>query len=342
VSGDISPQPGSRLHLQHRPAGVRRTPAPPPSLLHVFATTLRLWLRRRVLRLPDGAKLGALRWAVVAVVAVLAIAGAAGGAVALRTAAQPQPRPAHHHALRPRITPAQVQAMANERSAAAWIAAQLAAGTGVACDPAMCADLQAAGWPAGHLQTLTPGGALPGGVVLVVSPAVLQSASAGQAGRPPELIASFGSGQESVHVLAGSGTPEQFRAAARAAVAAAHRLGSLLAHEPQVHASGSAGRWLVSGLVDRRLLVVLHRLALIRPLYVAGFGGAAPGAGWPGELRAMTLARLNPGVGPRRDLGAVLRALRGLPARYRPAVREAHGPGGAIQLHLEFPAPSPV
>jgi hypothetical protein len=342
VSGDTSPQPGSRLHTPHRPPAVRAPQAPQPSLLHVLGTTLRLWLRRRVLRLPDGAKIGALRWGAAAAVAVLVVIGSTGGTVAaVRAAPHPQPRPTRH-AQRPRTTPAQLQAMANERAAATWIAAQLQVGTGVACDPAMCADLRAAGWPAGQLLTPVPGGVLPGGVVLVVSPPVLRSAGTGPAVRPPELIASFGAGQESVQVLAGSGTPESFRVAAQAAVAAARRLGLLLARDPQVHADGSVSRRLASGLVDRRLLVVLQRLALIRPLYVAGFGGAAPGAGWPAEVRTVILARLKPGIGPHRDLGAVLRALHGMPAPDRPVVREAHGPGGAVQLRLWFPAPSPV
>jgi hypothetical protein len=146
VPGDRSPQSGSGLDARARPDPASRPVRPEPSLARVIATTLRLWLRRRVLRVADGNRIGPLRWTAVAAL-VLIVCGAAGGgaAVAFKTT-PPPPRPRHHHV--PRITPLQAETAANEQAAAAWIVAQVAPGTNVACDPAMCTALQSAGFRA--------------------------------------------------------------------------------------------------------------------------------------------------------------------------------------------------
>src|SRR5580693_4762700 len=93
VSGDISPPGGSRLEAPARPGGGRARSAgtlrssAEPSMVKVLGTTVRLWWRRRILRVADGARLGSLRWTVLAIVVALVAAG--GIALGLGTGSRP-------------------------------------------------------------------------------------------------------------------------------------------------------------------------------------------------------------------------------------------------------------
>ncbi len=352
MSGDFSP--GSGLEVPARPKGeddasatIRRPGPAEPSLLRVVGTTLRLWLRRRVLRVRDDAGIGALRWTAVTVAVLLVAGAAAGGLAASLTASQPAPiRPRHHAAPAPKISIAQAQTTANEQAAAAWIASQVSSGATVGCDPVMCADLQSAGFPARQQATVQPASALPGGGDLVVATAVIRAGFGLQlAAAARQVIATFGTGAQVVQVrVVSTGTPAAFRAAAKAAVAADKRLARTLSRARRLHLYGSSRQELLTGLVDRRLMVVLGRLLTAHPVYVAGFGDAGPGASWPSELRAVNIVDLVRGTGKHRvsDLSSVLGLLHRQRSPYRPMVSQKHSPGGRVTLTIEFPAPSPV
>lgn len=324
-----------------------RRPLPPePSLARVVATTLRLWWRRRVLRVADDARIGALRWTAVAAAGLIAVGG--GVAVALPTS-RPAPARAHHHAP-PRISPAEAALAANEQATAIWIVSQVAAGTTVSCDSAMCTALETAGLPVAQVVTLAPGSTLPaagkaGRAGLVVETAAAQADVGPQlVTRAPQVLASFGASPELVLVRVIGGTPLAFRVAARSAIVADAKSGRNLARNHRLHLGGPARAQLASGLVDPRLEVLLGKLVAVHPVYVIGFRDADPGAAWPAELRVVTITGLVRGSGRHRvsDLGAVLRLLRSQPARYRGVVQQGLGPGAEVTLTIGFPAPGPL
>jgi hypothetical protein len=341
VPGDRSPQSGSGLDARARPDRASRPVRPEPSLARVIATTLRLWLRRRVLRVADGNRIGPLRWTAVAAL-VLIVCGAAGGgaAVAFKTT-PPPPRPRHHHV--PRITPVQAETAANEQAAAAWIVAQVAPGTNVACDPAMCTALQSAGFRAAGQRTL--GNTLPAGPGLVVATSAARAELGSQlTAGAPEIVAGFGTGRAIVEVRVLGGTAAAYRATARAAIAANRKSARKLAGNRRLHLAGTSRSKLLSGLVDARLVVLLGRLVKAHPVYVSAFGNADPGDAWPAELRSVSISRLVRGSGRHRvsDLRAVLQLLHGQRPPYRAIVHEVHGRAGRVTLTVGFPAPSPL
>ena len=353
MSGELAPQPGSGLEIPDRPgdardvAGLARKPAPQPepSLVRVMITTLRLWLRRRVLRVADGASIGALRWTAVTAV-VLVVAGAAGGGIAAAvTRSHPAPvRTQHHAPPPPRITPAQAETTANEQAAASWIVSQVAAGTTVACDPAMCGHLVSAGLPAAQQATIQSAQSVAAGSGLLVSTSVLRKQAGAQVlAHAPRVVAAFGTGAEAVQVrLLTTKTATAFRTALLHAIAAARKAGRGLSRNSNLHVSGTARRELRSGRVDPRLMVVLGRLATARSISVAGFSGAAPGASWPAQLRFARIDGLVRGSHRVNSVGAVLRELRRQHAPYRANLQELHEPGGGVAVMIEFPAPSPL
>jgi hypothetical protein len=318
----------------------RPTAAAQPSLARVAGTTLHLWLRRRVLRVPDGSRVSSARWAGLAV-AVLVVAGAAAGlAVGLtgsRAAAVDR-----HHVAGPKPDPARTQLIATEQAAAAWIGTQVETGTPVTCDSAMCGYLAAAGLPAAQLTALAPGASLPAAPGLVVATATVRSQAGAQlTGRAPEVIGVFGTGPGAIQVRAlTAGTPSAFLATARQDVAASAGTGRQLVRRG-LHVAGVAERELLAGRVDARLLVVLSRLLAAHPVYVAGFGDGGPGASWPAPLRSVTIDRLISGHGKQRvsDLTAVLKLLGGQPAPYRGKVTQVQLSGGRTAVLVQFPAP---
>jgi hypothetical protein len=351
VPGDVSPLPGSGLKApavsqsaESAGAAARGSAPADPSLAKVVGTTLRLWLRRRVLRVSDGASVGVLRWAGVSIVILLVAGGGAALALGLsgthRAPARPQPSP------RPAAARAtQAQVMAAEHAAATWIVGQVAAGTGVGCDPAMCADLQSAGLPAAQQVVIEPSSSLPGiGGLLVVTAAIRNQDGPELAAQASRVIASFGTGPALVQVRnTTTGTAAAYQAALRQAIAASRTAGRALARNGRLRLYGASRQQLLSGLVDPRLLVVLKRMLAAYPVYVTGFGDAGPGAGWPAQLRSVHLDGLVRGTGKHRvsDLSGVLRLLRGERAPYR-AILRAGQAGGRVTLTVEFRAPSPA
>jgi hypothetical protein len=381
VPSDTSPPSGYRLETPARTAGGaggaggpggpggapgRQQPADPP-WIKVIGTTLRLWLRRRVLRVPDSAKISGPRLAGlvgVAVVFVAAVAvgvAVAAGAVTL-TGSRPgqaaQPR-RHHGPARPVVSPAQAAASANGQAAAAWITAQVSPQALIGCDPAMCADLQAAGFPAGQQIELQPGAGLAASLAsragsaglgsatttLVAATAVLRAQyGTALASAAPAVLASFGTGPEAVQLrLSVPGGAAAYQQDASRALAARRTAGRALVLAGRVHMHAAAEHELDAGLVDPRLVVVLNRLAAAHPFYLVRFSDSGPLAGSAVPFRLAEIDGLLTRSGHRQvsELSAVLKLLRAQRAPYLAELTVLHQASGRVIVTVEFPAPSP-
>ena len=182
-----------------------RQPAPPDSVLNVgaspasvpvepswgrvLATTIKVWVSWRLRPAGSGkAQPAAPRWRLAALLAlalaVIAVAALQFTGVFTRTAAT---------AARAPSAAGNTGTAGTSSEAAAWIAGQVSVGAIVACDPAMCAALQAQGVNAGRLMPLQAGAADPRGAAVMVTSASAGSQLAIQ--YAPAVIASFGSGK---------------------------------------------------------------------------------------------------------------------------------------------------
>jgi hypothetical protein len=346
VARDISSSGGPWLDAPARPDGESggRDPAAgrprpaEPSLVRVAATTLRLWWRRRVLRLPDGARIGAVRWSVLAVVVVVlaAVVAVPIAAIGSHPAAAP---PKHPKPAAP--TAAQLRTVANEQAASSWVQAQVDPGAQLGCDPSMCGYLAAAGVPAASQVVFNHGAGVPGSAAFVLSTPALRSQSGDSlASSAPEVVASFGSGRERVDVLiAASGTAAAFQQAAQQAQNASARLGRSLARNRRLKEGPNTRHELTTGMVDQRLLVVLKKLLAVRSVSLAGFGDPDPGASWSAPLRSMTIDGLVRHVGKRRVsyVGADLRLVHGLQPPYTATVQQVTRARGGASLVIQVP-----
>ncbi len=335
-----------RPHDRHRPR---------PSWVKVIGTTLRLWLRRRVLHVPDSGRIGTGRRAVAAVVAVVVVAAAVTVAVGL-IGSSAAPRPVHHTATRvrtPKLTPAQrlaqaaaaAQTAANGKAAATWISAQVGARTVIGCDPATCAAILAAGYPSSGQVILQPGVSLPAAGGLVVATPSIRAEYGPQLGdAAPAVVAAFGTGPTAVQVrLVTPGGQAAYSTSARSAVAARRSAGRKLIAGARVHVHAGARADLTAGLVDPRLLTVLHRVATHYALDIARFGDAGPQADSSMPFRSAEIIVPSTRHRPHRasELAGVERLLRAQPRGYRAWLAVVRLAGGKYRLQIEFPAPSP-
>jgi hypothetical protein len=307
---------------------VRSAPASAkqPSWGRVLATTIRLWMVR------------ARRWQAVALVAGAAVvtvavlaasgvfAGTAAPAARARTADPTAPaKPARAH---PR--PAAL-VTTTQTAAAAWIATQLSSDATIACDPAMCAVLQAQGVTAGRLMPLQPGSSNPQGstVVVTTDPAAAQYA--------PAVVASFGSGAARVDVRAAEpGGPAAYAAALRADLAARVSAGAQLLQNDRIRFTAQDAAQLRAGQVDTRLLATLAALSSQYSFAVAGFGDASPGAGVLYREVSIT-------ANGAAELGSALALVQAQLPPYLPAQATiVHPAAGRTALSIEFAAPSPL
>jgi hypothetical protein len=305
----------------------------------VLATTVRLWLRRRLswTRRP---RPGRARWLALIVAGLVA---AVLLAVAVTVMLSGPGRPS---AGQPGGAKAVAAAAAVRQRAAVWVAGQASPDAIVACDPAMCAALEARGVPAGRLLALTPARSDPLGSDLVVATAAVR----GQFGArlvgvyAPVSLASFGSGSAriDVRVVAPDGAAAYWTALA-ADVRARASAGAQLLRNRSIHVSAAARTALANGEVDPRLLVTLAALAHLRPLDITGFGGPSPGASAGVPLRSAEIAGAAPPGSrhpvPLHSLMVVMQAQR---APYVPSSLEiVRIPGGAV-LRIGYPVPSPL
>ena len=300
------------------------------SWIEVFGTTLRRLLWWDMSRKARDAGSSTWRRPVGALVLVVIVLMA--GAVTVEL-----PRPAGE--------PPGSRAMTARAAAAAWVEQQVSRAAIIACDPVMCAALQASGLLPSNLLALGPGAADPRDSTMIVATPALQSQFGSRlaAVYAPAVIASFGSGASRVDIrVTGPDGAAAYRAALAADLAARRATEKLLLGNWRFSASAAARRDLVAGSVDSRLLMTLATLAAGQYVHVVAFGDAAPGAdlGMPLRSARLTIPHLvkNPGT----YLQAVLGFLRAQNAPFRAASARVTRVGGKVVLQIDFAAPSPL
>jgi hypothetical protein len=274
----------------------------------VLATTVRLWAQRQRVRWRATQK----RWRLAIVAALTAVVFVTGGVIAeLSASGQGKPTASGPGGGTAGGGGALAAAEAARQQAAAWVASQASPDAIVACDPAMCAVLQAGGVPASRLLVLTPAGADPLGSDLVVAtPAIRGQFGARLAGvYAPVTLAAFGSGATriDVRVVAPDGAGA-YRAQLAADLRARRAAGATLLHNHGIQVAGAARAALAGGEVDPRLLVTLAALSHLHPVEIVKFGGSGPGASAGVPLRSADIAGAVPPGGGRPASPASLRA----------------------------------
>jgi hypothetical protein len=303
-----------------------------PSWPTVLATTVRLWFERH--KAPRMRPVSSRRRLVAILLsAVIAVALGAELASVITQRSQPQRAPAPSAG-----GAAALQAAAADRHRAAiWIAQQVSPSVIVSCDPEMCSELQASGFPAAQLLQLQPTVPDPlGSAVVVATPAIQHQFGSRLASvYAPLVMASFGTGAEQVNVRAvapdGSAAFESKLAAERVSRISA---GSQLLQNKHVQASAAARAALQAGRVDPRLLVTLAALAAQLPLHLVAFYDASPGASPDVPLRGAEI-----GAAASAGLTTMLAFLTAQRPPYQPAVaRIARGAGGQSVITVRFDA----
>ena len=316
---------------------------PAPSWPKVIATTLRLSVQRRVLRVPDGpgARGLAHRRALAAGLSVLALAAVATAGTVLAIRELPA---ATRPAASTQLSGAALAAAAKNRElAAGWIEAQISRGVIVACDPLMCSVLQQHGFPAANLEPLGTGSPDPLGSGVIVSTDALRSELGPRLASvyAPVVLASFGRGPSAVavRVTAPEGAAA-YLSAARSDLLAREQDGQQLLHNANIHASAAGQTELAAGQVDSRILVTLAALAHSVPVYIRQFGDAGPGATAGTPLRSMTISA----VPVPHDAGYLANVVAFLRAQRAPflATVTVAGAGAATVLQIVFTAPCPL
>jgi hypothetical protein len=342
---EASPLAAGSAATATRSPGVSPAPDQPP-WGKVIAGTLRLWLRRHLSgRVRRGRGPAPLPWRIAAaliVAAALFIAGAVTGyAVRPGRPAEASPDPAP----RPDLAGAVAAAAAARAAAASWVEQQVSPAAMVACDPVMCAALQADGFPAADLVSTTPGSADPLGSALIIATAAVRSQFGARLPDvwAPVVVAAFGSGAARVEIRAyGAGSAATYRAALADDLAARRSAGRQLLRNRRFAAAGPARQDLAAGRVDSRLLITLAELTPSRAVSVAAFGDAGPGADPQLPLRWAVLT-VPPHVA---DPVAYLQSLVGFLRTQLPPVQPARvrvtGTGSRALVQIEFYAPTPL
>jgi tetratricopeptide (TPR) repeat protein len=219
------------------------------------------------------------RLRVLGVVAAILILLAAGAGVTLAFYRPHVASRTSGHAAAPARGPVQM--------AAAWVSQQVSRSAIVACDPTMCAALEALGMPATNLLVIGSSTKSPLGADVVVATPAVRSRFGSRLDTvyAPLVIASFGSGpgQVDVQVVAPDGAPA-YLAALRQDVAARQAAGAQLLANKRITLTAQARTQLAAGDIDSRLLILLPALAAMHPIQILGFGdpgpGASPGVPW--------------------------------------------------------------
>lgn len=313
-----------------------------PSWPAVVATTVRLWLERHGLRSPAGTPWP--RWRRLGMLGLVLVIFAAGAlTVALITNAT-SGAPSQPGAAGPGSRGLRAAAAARGE-AAGWITTQVSGGAIVACDPVMCATLQARGFPAGSLLMLGSSAADPLGSAIVVATAAVRSQLGSRltSEYAPATLAGFGSGTARVEIMvtAADGAAA-YRRALAADVSARRATGRQLLGNSHLQAAAAARSALAGGRVDARLLISLAALAHQGQVRIVAFTGGSPGASPGVPLRTAELA--SPAG---TDAGAYLRSavafLRAQRAPYlASSMTMTRLASGRDVLRVGFAAPSPL
>jgi hypothetical protein len=283
-------------------------------------------------------------WRLLALVgcAVLAASAAVAAVVVGTTATSPARPQAEASSSGPQISVLLQAATATRTTAARWIAGQVGASAIVACDPAMCAALQASGVAAGRLLVLGTSASDPLGSDLVVATPALRSQFGARLASvyAPVVIAGFGSGPARIDIraVAADGTAA-YDAAAAADRSARIAAGQQLIRNHRIAMTAAAQAVLRAGRVDPRLLAMLSALAAQQPLRILAFGDPSPGSSAAIPLRGVELAPANAGTHAAARLRTMLSFLR--------AQRQPFLPMTAALVHqsalsVEYAAPSPL
>jgi hypothetical protein len=310
-----------------------------PSWATLLMTTVRLWTRRR---------LASRRWRVALVLVLAAILCAVAAISLILSGNTPS---GSHRASRSGSQPSAgaagaLGAAAARRQAAQWVAQQVNGDAVVACDPAMCGALQAAGVSAGRLLVLRPGQADPLGSDIVVATAAVRSQFGTRLTSvyAPISIAGFGAGAARVEIrVEAPDGAAAYLAGLRADVAARRAAGAQITHNTAIEVSPVARSLLLAGQVDSRLLEALVTLSHTYPVDVVSFGGSpASGVseGVPLRLAEITGAATD---GHRPASLPTLRAfLDAQRTPYRPSWVTTVRVASRTVLRVEYPAPSPL
>ncbi|HEU5388981.1 MAG TPA: tetratricopeptide repeat protein [Streptosporangiaceae bacterium] len=230
--------------------------------------------------------------------------------------------------------------------AADWVSQEVSHSVTVACDPLMCAALEARGVPPARLLVLRTGAASPRGAgVIVATPAVRsQFGSRLDSEYAPLVLAGFGSGpgQVNVQVVAPDGAAA-YRAALRQDQASRKAAGLQLLANKQIGVTSAARAQLAAGAVDSRLLILLPALAATHPVRVLAFGGAGPEAGAGTPLSSVDLSGSGQAAGMadaayQRWLTSFVRAQLAHFSGSVTVVRQ----GGQAVVRIQFARPSPL
>jgi hypothetical protein len=314
-----------------------------PSWPRVIATTLRLWLQRRIAGRPGARRRAAIFGAVI-------IVFAAGGLTFALAQGHPAaaPRPARS-APPPQLSPGAVAAAAaNRQAAATWVAGQVSHSVVVACDPVMCAALQSDGFPAGDLLSLSASANDPLGSAVVVSTTALRNQFGSRLPDvyAPVVLATFGTGEARVDIRVEA--PDGGRAylvSQRADLLARQASGQQLLANKNLHVSAAAGAQIAAGSLDTRLLITLATLAAqVHQVNVIAVGDSGPGASAGVPLRMLEISTIvSPGHPSQNTsyLKAVLAFLKVQQPPFLASVSVLHQGGDSI-VQVEFAAPSPL
>jgi hypothetical protein len=311
---------------------------PEPSWPTVIATTVRLWVDRHPVA---GMKMTSWRMLSLVAGAVIVISAVITGIVV--GSETTSSTVLHGQANSTSQSSVSLQSATATRNAAAqWVAGQVGASAIVACDPAMCAALQASGVAAGRLLMLGTSAPDPLGSDLVVAtPAVRTQFGARLAGvYAPEVIASFGSGAGRIDIRAvapdGTAAYESSLAADRTARVTA---GKELIGNRHISMPSAAKAVLRAGQVDSRLLAMIAALAAQGPVRILSFGDSSPGASAAVPLRSAEIAPAHAGKHAAVRLRAMLSFLQAQRVPFLPVqaalVRKS-------ALSVEYAAPSPL
>jgi hypothetical protein len=300
---------------------------------------VRLWTQRRLAR---------RRWrlAFVLVLAAIVFAAAAVPIILSRTTLSGGQQRGKRSGSQATGASGVLSAVAVRQQAARWVDQQVNGDAVVACDPAMCGALQAAGVSAGRLIVLRPGQADPLDSDIVVASAAIRSQFGSRLASvyAPVSIAGFGAGAARVEIRVEAPDGAAAYLAALAADQAARKsAGVQVSHNTAIEVSPAARGLLAAGRVDSRLLETLVTLSHSYPVTVISFGGSpASGVSEGVPLRFAEITGAATG-GHRAASLATLRAfLNAQRAPYRPSYMSTLRVASRTVLRVEYPAPSPL
>jgi hypothetical protein len=231
----------------------------------------------------------------------------------------------------PTVTPAVIRS-----DAVAWVRTQLAPGTHISCDPAMCQALMSRGIEAGDLYALKPGMTNPLDSAVIVATPLLQSQIGSKLTSvyAPGLLARFGSGKQQIQVraIAPHGVPE-YMSLVKSDVGARKMSGSELAGSPAIVSSATARKELAAGEVDSRLMTVIAGLAGTHRVDIVAFGESGPDTAIA-PFRSAELVQAN--------MREMRRTVSQMPSPFRVAhMASVRLRSGRLVLRVDFAAPSP-